>query len=65
MDGKPMARFSQIEEAVAAVDYELEKCGPVTAGSALPSAAWRRGPGNGQALLKARQLALWERVVRR
>ncbi|MDB6155943.1 MAG: helicase, phage associated protein [Chthoniobacteraceae bacterium] len=63
MDDKAMARFSQLEEAVAAVDYELERRGRFTAMSALPTASWRRGTlkGNGQFL----QRALWERIVGR
>lgn len=63
MDDKSMARFSTIEDAVAAVDYELEQRGRLTALSALPSASWRSGAGGKQA--KALQQAVWERIVGR
>jgi ATP-dependent helicase IRC3 len=65
MDEKSMARFSQLEEAVAAVDYELERLGRNTALSALPSAAWRRGASAQGGLAKALQLALWEKIAGR
>ncbi|MCA9620469.1 MAG: DEAD/DEAH box helicase [Myxococcales bacterium] len=42
VDGKEMARFSRMEEAVEAVDHEVARRG-VTA-SARPGAAWRREP---------------------
>jgi superfamily II DNA or RNA helicase len=61
IDDKPMARFSEVEEAVAAVDYEVERRGPAAALSALPSAAWRLQDDS----LKSRQLALWDRIIRR
>lgn len=63
MDGKSMERFSTLEDAVSAVDYELERRGRAAALSALPTASWRRGDGGQQA--KALQKALWERIVRR
>ena len=44
MDGKERARFSQLEEAVAAVDWEIEQIGRLTHASALVDAAWRRQP---------------------
>jgi superfamily II DNA or RNA helicase len=44
MDGKRVERFSAIEEAVEAVDYEVAKLGPGASASALASAGWRRGP---------------------
>ncbi len=59
IDNKPMARFSQIEDAVAAVDYELERRGRATAMSAHESAFWRRG-----ARAQALQQALWQKVVK-
>lgn len=65
IDDRAMARFSQIEEAVAAVDYELEKRGPASALSALPSAPWRKTPAGCGAQAKLLQLALWERIFRR
>jgi hypothetical protein len=64
MDEKPMARFSNLEDAVAAVDYELERRGRNTALSALPLASWRHGAA-GSSHAKALQKALWERIVGR
>lgn len=42
LDGKLMDRFSRLEDAVEAVDYELSRKGRAAAASARPSAAWRR-----------------------
>lgn len=44
LDGKVMGRFSQIEEAVEAVDYEVQRMGRAVAASALPGASWRSAP---------------------
>ena len=44
LDGKAMERFSRIEDAVEAVDYEVSRKGRDIAASARPSAAWRRQP---------------------
>lgn len=44
MDGEVVARFSQIEEAVEAVDHEVHRMGRAAAASALPSAPWRASP---------------------
>jgi hypothetical protein len=44
MDGKGVERFSTIEEAVQAVDYEVGTRGPAARASALAGAAWRRAP---------------------
>ncbi len=41
IDGRPMARFSKIEEAVEAVDYELGERGALVLASASADAAWR------------------------
>lgn len=64
MDDKAMARFSQLEEAVAAVDYEVEQRGRSAALSALPTAAWRLGgtaqPNHPDSLHRA----LWDRIIR-
>jgi len=59
MDDKSMARFSSLEEAVAAVDYEVEKRGRATAQSALPDAPWRRAAGRVDDLRQA----LWTKVT--
>lgn len=42
MDGKVAERFSTIEEAVQAVDYEVASLGPGAEASARDGAAWRR-----------------------
>jgi len=57
-DGKARARFSTIEQAVEAVDYELGRKGAAAA-SARPGAAWR---SNGAE--DALRLAVWSRVTR-
>ena len=44
LDGKQVARFSRVEEAVEACDYEVRRLGAVARESALPSAGWRRQP---------------------
>lgn len=44
MDGALVERFSTIEEAVQAVDYEVGRRGPAARASALAGAAWRRSP---------------------
>jgi ATP-dependent helicase IRC3 len=64
IDETSMARFSNLEDAVAAVDYELERRGRLTALSALPTAPWRRGE-SGSMRAKALQQALWDRIVGR
>ena len=71
VDGKSMERFSRLEEAVEAVDFEIQQRGPRAAQSALASAAWRRmvvaaagdatfhpGPST---LGEALQIAAWRR----
>ncbi|MFO0755391.1 MAG: DEAD/DEAH box helicase [Byssovorax sp.] len=65
MDGKPVARFSTVEEAVAAVDYEVEQLGPRARASALHDAAWRRAPSGdgGRTREEAMRLAVWKRIV--
>ncbi len=42
LDGKEMGRFSRLEEAVEAVDYEVRRRGRDVAASAREGAAWRR-----------------------
>ena len=42
MDGRPMERFSRLEEAVEAVDFEIERMGRGAVLSAAAEAAWRR-----------------------
>ncbi|MEQ1569305.1 MAG: DEAD/DEAH box helicase [Myxococcota bacterium] len=52
-DGEEVARFSRVEDAVEAVDHEVEARGPAAAASALPDARWRAAavaPATAQAL---------------
>lgn len=75
MDGKVAERFSTIEEAVQAVDYEVERMGKSAAASARHDAPWRQAPapsGPGarsrggktpENLGEALRLSAWERVV--
>ncbi|MFO0611829.1 MAG: DEAD/DEAH box helicase [Polyangiaceae bacterium] len=68
VDGKPMARFSKLEEAVQAVDYEIGERGPTSARSALAGAAWRAGPSSradAANLGEEKRMETWERVVGR
>ncbi len=44
LDGEKVARFSRIEEAVDAVDYEVQRMGRAAQTSALAGAAWRTAP---------------------
>lgn len=64
MDEKAMARFSQLEEAVAAVDYEVEQRGRSAALSALPTAAWRLGSTAQTNHPDSLHRALWDRIIR-
>jgi len=59
LDGKATGRFSRMEEAVEAVDFELDRRGRRTAASARPTATWR--PGRAEAL----RLSVWNRVFGR
>jgi hypothetical protein len=70
MDGRPMERFSRLEAAVEAVDFELERMGPGVVSSAAAEAAWRRAapsvageaPGpRGANLAEALRLSVWRR----
>ncbi|MBX3264844.1 MAG: DEAD/DEAH box helicase [Labilithrix sp.] len=64
LDGKVMDRFSRMEEAVQAVDYELERMGRAAARSARDDAPWRRAPSSAPPALAAEalRLAVWRRV---
>ncbi|MFZ4579983.1 MAG: DEAD/DEAH box helicase [Myxococcota bacterium] len=57
VDGHEKARFSLVEEAVQAVDWEVEQQGPRALQSALPQASWRRRPA-GHGRNKGEQLQL-------
>ena len=62
VDGKVMERFSRLEEAVEAVDFELERRGPRTAAAALPTAPWRRAVVSPNVSAEdALRLAVWRR----
>ena len=76
LDGRVMERFSTIEAAVEAVDYEIERMGSAALRSAHEDAAWRRSsvsqtlhtspdtrvePVREQA--EALRLSVWHRVV--
>ena len=62
VDGKVMERFSRLEEAVEAVDFELERRGPRTAASAQPTAPWRRAVASPNVSAEdALRLAVWRR----
>ena len=75
LDGRVMARFSSIEAAVEAVDYEIEQLGPRVLASAREDAGWRSataGPSESSAVegrpglpvgrAEALRLAVWRRV---
>ena len=57
LDGKPRDRFSSLEAAVEAVDYEIGRMGPAAHASAGEGAHWRKD-GRAEAL----RLAVWKRV---
>jgi ATP-dependent helicase IRC3 len=73
LDGRVKDRFSTLEAAVEAVDYELGRMGRAALASAHPDAAWRRAvathldSSSGVAPAKLRadalRLAAWQRVV--
>ena len=48
IDGREVARFSRIEEAVEAVDWEVDQMGRRAYDSALPQAPWRRVAAEGE-----------------
>lgn len=53
VDGKVIDRYSKMEDAVQAVDYELDRIGRLTAASAREDRPWR----------EPLRLATWERIV--
>lgn len=67
LDGRPMDRFSRMEEAVEAVDYEIGRRGRGAAASARDDASWRRRPSTTPGALEgeALRLSAWKRVVGR
>ncbi len=64
LDGQPKDRFSSIEAAVEAVDYEISRMGPRALASAREEASWRRAPGS-QLSADSLRLAVWRRVFGR
>lgn len=74
LDGKPVARFSKLEQAVEAVDFEVEQLGRSAFLSALPAAPWRSRPapaelieasgGKATGLADALRLRVFQRVAR-
>lgn len=68
LDGRAMDRFSRLEDAVEAADYEIARMGRAVAASALDRASWRRAiapraRASGLPLSEALRLSVWERVV--
>ena len=61
LDGKMKDRFSSIEAAVEAVDYEISRMGSRAAASAREEASWRRAPGSPLSA-DALRLSVWQRV---
>ncbi|HEY4184814.1 MAG TPA: DEAD/DEAH box helicase [Polyangia bacterium] len=62
VDGATRERFSRIEEAVEAVDFEVHRRGAHAARSAQAGASWRRAPARDAPTVgEALQLAAWRR----
>ena len=54
IDQREIERFSTLEEAVQAVDYEIARRGPAAQSSALDDAAWRYTPPSPELLRQVR-----------
>lgn len=76
IDQQVMERFSTLEEAVQAVDYEIDRRGRAAAASARDDAPWRYAPAPVELVARLRdkrvttqaealQMAVWEAVTRR
>ncbi len=77
IDDRVMERFPTLEEAVQAVDYEIDRRGPAATLSARHDAAWRRAPAPAALVASlperdrptthaaALQLAVWRAVTGR
>lgn len=77
IDGRAVERFSKLEDAVEAVDHEIEQRGRAAVASARHDAPWRYAPAPPELLATLRspdrvtmhaealRLAVWERVARR
>jgi ATP-dependent helicase IRC3 len=71
IDGRAVARFSTLEDAVEAVDHELANRGRAVVASASHDAPWRSEPAplddaGGRAITRAEvlRLAVWDTVTR-
>ena len=66
IDGRTMDRFSSLEQAVEAVDYEIDQLGRAAAASARDDAPWRnrRAPGSNVTHADALRLVVWHAVMR-
>ena len=77
IDGRPVERFSTLEDAVEAVDHEIGSRGRAAQASARHDAPWRYAPPPAEVIarLRAREratnyaealrLAVWEGLTRR
>jgi len=77
IDGRAVERFTKLEDAVEAVDHEIEQRGRAAVASARHDAPWRYAPPPPELLAKLRspervtthaealRLAVWEYVARR
>jgi ATP-dependent helicase IRC3 len=77
IDGRAIERFSTLEDAVEAVDHEIEQRGRAAQASARHDAPWRYGPPPPDVVARLRakdratthaealRLAVWEAVTRR
>lgn len=64
MDGKEVERFSTVEEAVQAVDYEVNRLGRAAEASARAKAQWRTAPPPEGAMKAGRPVATMEEAMR-
>jgi len=69
IDHRVMERFATLEEAVQAVDYEIDQRGRAARESARDDAPWRQAPPpegqTGRTHAEALQLIVWNAVTRR
>lgn len=63
IDGEIKERFSKIEDAVQAVDFEIEARGPAVAASARPLAPWRKRTTAAGPLGETLTRAVWDAVT--
>ncbi len=68
IDQRVMERFATLEEAVQAVDYEIDQRGPAARQSARDEAPWRHAPAPNNSSVthaEALRLIVWRAVTRR